>query len=56
MALPGAVRGQPGAPGSAEYLDAGYDHLHFHQVGPDQEGFLRFWKSELQPALKSLSS
>ena len=37
------------------YIDAGYDHIHFHQVGPDQEGFLRFWQSELQPALKSLS-
>ena len=33
------------------YLDAGYDHLYFHQIGPDQEGFLRFWAEELQPAL-----
>jgi len=33
------------------YLDAGYDHLYFHQIGPDQEGFLRFWADELQPAL-----
>jgi G6PDH family F420-dependent oxidoreductase len=36
------------------YLDAGYDHLYFHQIGPDQEGFLRFWTDELQPALKDL--
>jgi coenzyme F420-dependent glucose-6-phosphate dehydrogenase len=36
------------------YLDAGYDHLYFHQIGPDQAGFLRFWTDELQPALKSL--
>ena len=34
------------------YLDAGYDHLYFHQIGPDQEGFFRFWSDELQPALK----
>ena len=33
------------------YLDAGYDHLYFHQIGPDQEGFLRFWSDELAPAL-----
>jgi coenzyme F420-dependent glucose-6-phosphate dehydrogenase len=33
------------------YLDAGYDHLYFHQIGPDQEGFFRFWADQLQPAL-----
>ena len=37
-----------------EYLDAGYDHLYFHQIGPDQAGFLRFWTEELQPALRGL--
>ncbi|HVM09266.1 MAG TPA: TIGR03557 family F420-dependent LLM class oxidoreductase [Acidimicrobiales bacterium] len=37
-----------------EYLDAGYDHLYFHQVGPDQDGFFQFWKNELQPALQEL--
>jgi G6PDH family F420-dependent oxidoreductase len=37
-----------------KYLDAGYDHLYFHQVGPDQDGFFRFWERELQPALRSL--
>jgi G6PDH family F420-dependent oxidoreductase len=35
------------------YVDAGYDHLYFHQVGPDQEGFLRYWERELQPALQA---
>ena len=24
------------------YLDAGFDHVYLHQVGPDQDGFLRF--------------
>jgi coenzyme F420-dependent glucose-6-phosphate dehydrogenase len=33
------------------FVDAGYDHLYFHQIGPDQEGFFRFWADELQPAL-----
>ncbi len=37
-----------------QYLDAGYDHLYFHQIGPDQNGFFRFWSEQLQPALKDL--
>jgi G6PDH family F420-dependent oxidoreductase len=34
------------------YVDAGYDHLYFHQVGDDQEGFFRFWERELRDALR----
>ena len=34
-----------------EFVDAGYDHLYFHQVGPDQEGFLDFAAEELLPRL-----
>lgn len=30
-----------------EYEDAGYTHVYVHQVGPDQEGFLEFVRSEL---------
>jgi alkanesulfonate monooxygenase SsuD/methylene tetrahydromethanopterin reductase-like flavin-dependent oxidoreductase (luciferase family) len=30
---------------------AGFDHLAFHQIGPDQEGFFRFWEEELRPRL-----
>jgi G6PDH family F420-dependent oxidoreductase len=33
-----------------EYVDAGYDHVHVHQIGPDQEGFLRFYEREVLPA------
>ena len=36
-----------------EFVDAGFDHLYFHQVGPDQDGFFGFWVDELQPALSS---
>lgn len=36
------------------YRDGGFTHIHLHQVGPDQEGFLRFWESELAPALRAL--
>jgi G6PDH family F420-dependent oxidoreductase len=39
-----------------KYVDAGYDHLYFHQVGPDQDGFFRFWERELQPAVGSVVS
>jgi coenzyme F420-dependent glucose-6-phosphate dehydrogenase len=35
-----------------EYERAGYDHLYFHQVGPDQDGFFDFWREELRPALR----
>jgi coenzyme F420-dependent glucose-6-phosphate dehydrogenase len=30
-----------------EYEDAGFDHVYLHQVGPDQESFFRFARSEL---------
>ena len=31
--------------------EAGFDHLSFHQVGRDQDGFFRFWEDELRPRL-----
>ncbi|MGH2685998.1 MAG: TIGR03557 family F420-dependent LLM class oxidoreductase [Actinomycetota bacterium] len=34
-----------------KFGDAGYDHVFLHQVGPDQEGFLRFAREELLPKL-----
>ncbi len=34
-----------------EYFDAGYDHVYVHQVGPDQEGFFRFYQREVVPKL-----
>jgi G6PDH family F420-dependent oxidoreductase len=33
-----------------EFVRAGYDHVYVHQVGPDQEGFLRFYEREILPA------
>jgi coenzyme F420-dependent glucose-6-phosphate dehydrogenase len=32
-----------------EYADAGYTHVYFHQVGPDQDGFIRFCEQEVLP-------
>ncbi|HUR77401.1 MAG TPA: TIGR03557 family F420-dependent LLM class oxidoreductase [Acidimicrobiales bacterium] len=37
-----------------KFVDAGFDHVYFHQIGPDQEGFFNFWREELQPALARL--
>ena len=33
------------------YEAKGLDHIHLHQIGPDQEGFLAFWEQELRPKL-----
>lgn len=34
-----------------EYAEAGYDHVYVHQIGPDQEGFFRFYEREVLPHL-----
>ncbi len=33
------------------YEEGGLDQIHLHQVGPDQDGFLRFWEEQLAPKL-----
>ena len=33
--------------GIQKFVDAGFDHVYIHQVGPDQTGFLRFFEREL---------
>jgi G6PDH family F420-dependent oxidoreductase len=38
-----------------QYLDAGLENVYIHQVGPDQAGFFRFFRDELQPALQELT-
>jgi G6PDH family F420-dependent oxidoreductase len=35
-----------------EYAKAGYDHVWFHQIGPDQEGFFKFFEKEIKPRLR----
>ena len=32
-----------------KYVEAGFDHVYIHQVGPDQEGFFRFYQREILP-------
>ena len=33
------------------FAKAGFDEIVLHQIGPDQQGFLRFFERELRPAL-----
>jgi coenzyme F420-dependent glucose-6-phosphate dehydrogenase len=35
-----------------EYVDAGFDHVYVHQVGPDQEGFIRFYERDVLPRVR----
>jgi G6PDH family F420-dependent oxidoreductase len=38
------------------YLDAGFDHVYLHQVGPDQDGFLDFARRDLLPTVSALEA
>jgi coenzyme F420-dependent glucose-6-phosphate dehydrogenase len=34
-------------------VDAGYDHIHVANVGPNQDGFFRFYREEVLPRLRA---
>jgi coenzyme F420-dependent glucose-6-phosphate dehydrogenase len=34
-----------------EYAETGFNHIYVHQIGPDQEGFFRFYEKEVMPKL-----
>ncbi|HEX2034750.1 MAG TPA: TIGR03557 family F420-dependent LLM class oxidoreductase [Chloroflexota bacterium] len=36
-----------------EFVDAGFDQVYVHQVGHDQEGFMRFYQREILPKFQS---
>jgi len=36
-----------------KFSEAGFDHVYIHQVGPDQEGFFRFYEREVLPAMRA---
>jgi hypothetical protein len=38
------------------YALAGFDHVHVHQIGPDQQGFFRFYEREVLPHLGSVGA
>lgn len=37
-----------------QYLDAGYDHVYLHQIGPDQDAFFAAWAGELGDAVRDV--
>ncbi len=37
-----------------EFADAGFDHVHVHQVGGDQEFFFRFYERDVLPQVREL--
>jgi G6PDH family F420-dependent oxidoreductase len=49
--VPSGPDPQPVIDAAREFEEAGFDRIHFHQVGQDQAGFFRFWREELQPKL-----
>jgi G6PDH family F420-dependent oxidoreductase len=35
-----------------KFVDAGYDHVYVHQIGPNQREFIDFWAQEVLPRLR----
>jgi coenzyme F420-dependent glucose-6-phosphate dehydrogenase len=53
----------PCGPEAEPYLDsirtyarAGYDHIWIHQIGPEQEGFMRFVTDQIMPRKDELAT
>jgi hypothetical protein len=42
--------------GIKAFVDAGFDHVAVHQVGPDQEGGIRFYRERIMPRLSELGA
>jgi hypothetical protein len=34
-----------------QYVDAGFDEVYIQQIGPEQEGFFRFFENQIRPKL-----
>jgi G6PDH family F420-dependent oxidoreductase len=39
-----------------KFARAGFDHVYVHQVGPDQEGFMRFYEREILPRAGAIAA
>lgn len=35
-----------------KFIEAGFDHVYIHQVGPNQEGFFRFYQQQILPRFR----
>lgn len=40
----------------ASFATAGFNQVLIHQIGPDQQGFLRFYEKEIMPAIGSATA
>jgi coenzyme F420-dependent glucose-6-phosphate dehydrogenase len=49
QAIPHGPDPEPYVEAIREYEQAGFDHVYVHQIGPDQDGFLRFFEQEVLP-------
>lgn len=38
------------------FLDAGFDHVYVHQIGPDQDRFIDFYAREILPAVEPVAA
>ena len=47
--VPHGPKAQTYLEGIDKYVEAGFDHVYLHQIGPDKEGFIRFCESEILP-------
>ncbi|HEU4919049.1 MAG TPA: TIGR03557 family F420-dependent LLM class oxidoreductase [Candidatus Limnocylindrales bacterium] len=39
-----------------EFVEAGFDHVYLHQVGPDQKGFIEAFAKDVLPRVRSATS
>jgi len=39
-----------------EYVEAGFENIYVHQIGPDQEVFFRFYEHEIIPRLDTVTA
>jgi coenzyme F420-dependent glucose-6-phosphate dehydrogenase len=49
QAIPHGPDPEPYVEAIREYEKAGFDHVYVHQIGPDQDGFLRFFEQDVLP-------
>jgi coenzyme F420-dependent glucose-6-phosphate dehydrogenase len=41
---------------ATQFAEAGFTMLHVHQIGPDQQGFLDWWQSEVAEAVRDVGA
>src|SRR5205823_7983553 len=42
--------------GIKKYVDAGLDFVYVHQIGPDQQGFMDFYRREILPEAQRMTT